>query len=78
MNNTGTCPDIDSDFLKYPNIRELALLAIMHGHGHGPWMMELVLAKNNKDGRHICGGSVFFSRGTHKVRDDLQLSYFVG
>ena len=51
MNNTGTCPDIDSDFLKHPTqltksrefIRELALLAIMHGHGHddGPWMMEL-------------------------------------
>ncbi len=23
-------------------------------------------------------GSVFFFRGTHKVRDDLQLSHFVG
>ena len=108
MNNTGTCPDIDSDFLKYPNWpsswwwwsmddhdgtwkisyktgialisdRHLSpptlciypALATHHGicnrHEPGAWHIGekvnlpreqkwTVLAKNNKDGRHIWGG----------------------
>ena len=51
MNNTGTCPDIDSQIPQLTKsrefIRELTLLAIMHGHGPvamgmgRAWMMEL-------------------------------------
>ena len=37
-----------------------------------------VLCQEDTSEKLINPGGVFFFRGTHKVRDDLQISHFVG
>ena len=92
MNNTGTCPDIDSDFLKYPNwpradnsfgswhCLQSCMAVGMDAIGHGPWNLEDFIQnwhRANLGSPSFTTHSLYLSCTSHSSRN-LQSSWARG